>query len=132
MIIPRVQKKKFRVDMAPLIDVVFLLLIFFMLTFAIQGKGMDLSLPQAGSGAGTPDRLPVIKIQKEGPIFLDGRPMNFDSLKAAIQARMKNADQKTVVIEAESEARYELFVRIMDISRKAGVEDFSIISEKFQ
>ena len=38
-------KKRFEIDMAPLIDVVFLLLIFFMLTFAIQGQGLAISLP---------------------------------------------------------------------------------------
>ena len=40
------QKKRFQIDMAPLIDVVFLLLIFFMLTFAIQGQGLAISLPE--------------------------------------------------------------------------------------
>ena len=40
------KKKRFEIDMAPLIDVVFLLLIFFMLTFAIQGQGLAISLPE--------------------------------------------------------------------------------------
>ena len=40
------RKKRFQIDMAPLIDVVFLLLIFFMLTFAIQGQGLAISLPE--------------------------------------------------------------------------------------
>ena len=48
MILMKPRRKISKLDMAPLIDVVFLLLIFFMLTFAIQGQGMDISLPEIG------------------------------------------------------------------------------------
>ena len=44
--IQRTRKRRFRMDMAPLIDVVFLLLIFFMLTFAVLGQAMDVTLPE--------------------------------------------------------------------------------------
>jgi len=132
MIIPRVQKKRFRVDMAPLIDVVFLLLIFFMLTFAIQGKGIDLSLPRGVSETGSTDRPPVIRIQGGDQIHLDSRLVDTESLIAAIRVRVKTMGQKSVVIEAGPGARYELFVQVMDISRQAGVRDFSIVSEDYQ
>ena len=56
------QKKRFEIDMAPLIDVVFLLLIFFMLTFAIQGQGLSISLPE-GEKKQEVEKNIVIKIE---------------------------------------------------------------------
>ena len=63
------KKKRFEIDMAPLIDVVFLLLIFFMLTFAIQGEGLSISLPE-GDKIQEVEKNVVIKIDRNNNLYL--------------------------------------------------------------
>ena len=64
----RPRRKISKLDMAPLIDVVFLLLIFFMLTFAIQGQGMDISLPEGQSADAQTEESLIVKINNDEKI----------------------------------------------------------------
>ena len=76
------QKKRFQIDMAPLIDVVFLLLIFFMLTFAIQGQGLAISLPE-GEETEKVEKDIIVKIDRNNKLYLNDRQIQIDSLGAA-------------------------------------------------
>ncbi|MEC8957391.1 MAG: biopolymer transporter ExbD, partial [Nitrospinota bacterium] len=78
------RRKRFQIDMAPLIDVVFLLLIFFMLTFAIQGQGLAISLPE-GEETEKIEKDIIVKIDRNNKIYLNGRQIEFDSLGAALR-----------------------------------------------
>ena len=127
MIIPKVRRKRFRVDMAPLIDVVFLLLIFFMLTFAMQGTGMDLTLPQ-GSTAGDPvDKPIIVKIGNDSSIQMNSYPVPLELLFEKIKEKAGDGQNKTVVIESSKKARYEIFAQVLDVARQAGIKDFSVV-----
>ena len=77
------QKKRFEIDMAPLIDVVFLLLIFFMLTFAIQGQGLAISLPE-GEETQKVEKDIIVKIDRNNKLNLNGRQIQIDSLKSVL------------------------------------------------
>jgi biopolymer transport protein ExbD len=129
MIISKVKRKRFRVDMAPLIDVVFLLLIFFMLTFAMQGQGMDLTLP---GGSFTSDQVEeplTIKIGNDNSIRVNSHPIPLDSLLDKIKEKVGVGKNKSIVIESGKKARYELFAQVLDVARQAGIKDFSIIRD---
>lgn len=112
--------------MAPLIDVVFLLLIFFMLTFAIQGQGLAISLPE-GEEAEKVEKDIIIKIKQNNTLSLNNSPIQIDSLGAALGESLSRRSDKFVVIDSASKVQYEMFTRVLDISREAGVENFSII-----
>jgi len=120
------KKKRFQIDMAPLIDVVFLLLIFFMLTFAIQGQGLAISLPE-GEEAEKVEKDIIIKIDHNNNLRLNNSPIQIDSLAAALGERLLRRSDKFVVIDSAPKVKYELFTRVLDISREAGAENFSII-----
>ena len=120
------RKKRFQIDMAPLIDVVFLLLIFFMLTFAIQGQGLAINLPE-GEETEKVTKDIIVKIDRNNKLRLNDRPIQIDALGAALgQDLLKRAD-KLVVIDSAPKVKYELFTRVLDVSREAGAENFSII-----
>jgi biopolymer transport protein ExbD len=129
MIISTVKRKRIRVDMAPLIDVVFLLLIFFMLTFAMQGRGMDLNLPEGSSASAQTEKPLVIKLENDNSIRIDSDPVALDMLYEKISEKVKSNQSKTIVIESGRKARYEIFAQALDAARKAGVKDFSIIRD---
>ena len=120
------QRKRFQIDMAPLIDVVFLLLIFFMLTFAIQGQGLAISLPE-GEETEKVEKDIIVKIDHNNKIYLNDRQIEIDSLGAALGEDLSKRSDKMVVIDSGPKVKYELFARVLDVSREAGAENFSII-----
>jgi len=125
LMIPR--RKISKLDMAPLIDVVFLLLIFFMLTFAIQGQGMDISLPEGQSADAQTEESLIVKINNDEKVKINNELVSIESFQETIEQKLNGRIDKTVVIEAQQTTRYELFARILDLSRLAGAEGFSIV-----
>ena len=120
------QRKRFQIDMAPLIDVVFLLLIFFMLTFAIQGQGLAISLPE-GEETEKVEKDIVVKIDRNNKLYLNDRQIEIDSLGVALGENLLRRSDKLVVIDSAPKVKYGLFARVLDLSREAGAEHFSII-----
>ena len=120
------RRKRFHIDMAPLIDVVFLLLIFFMLTFAIQGQGLAISLPE-GEETEKVEKDIIVKIDRNNKLYLNDRQIQIDSLGAALGEDLLRRSDKMVVIDSAPKVKYELFARVLDVSREAGAENFSII-----
>ena len=120
------RKKRFQIDMAPLIDVVFLLLIFFMLTFAIQGQGLAISLPE-GEETEKVEKDIIVKIDRNNKLYLNDRQIQIDSLAAALGEDLLRRSDKLVVIDSAPKVKYGLFARVLDVSREAGAEHFSII-----
>ena len=120
------RRKRFQIDMAPLIDVVFLLLIFFMLTFAIQGQGLAISLPE-GEETEKVEKDIIVKIDRNNKLYLNDRQIQIDSLGAALGEDLLRRSDKLVVIDSAPKVKYGLFARVLDLSREAGAEHFSII-----
>ena len=120
------KKKRFEIDMAPLIDVVFLLLIFFMLTFAIQGQGLAISLPE-GEETQKEEKDIIVKIDRNNNLYLNDQQIEIDSLKSILGEELLSRADKLVVIDSAPRVKYDLFARVLDISREAGAENFSII-----
>ena len=120
--------KRYGIDMTPLIDVVFLLLIFFMLTFAIQGQGLTISLPQ---GAKTEQKNEVkdliVKINQDNSLRLNDKHIMIDSLRDTLEELIQSRSNKLVIIDSGPRVKYGLFAQVLDISREAGAENFSII-----
>ncbi|MBC8282773.1 MAG: biopolymer transporter ExbD [Nitrospinae bacterium] len=119
-------KKRFEIDMAPLIDVVFLLLIFFMLTFAIQGQGLAISLPEGEETQKVEEDI-IVKIDQDSNLLLNDKPIQIDSLGSALVEVLSTRTTKLVVIDSAPKVKYDLFAQVLDVSRGAGAENFSII-----
>ncbi|QPJ64132.1 MAG: biopolymer transporter ExbD [Candidatus Nitrohelix vancouverensis] len=124
------KRKLSKLDMAPLIDVVFLLLIFFMLTFAIQSQGIEISLPQ-GESMEAPKLAPItISMNDSMELRIDDQRVALNELKDTLSAQLKKRDDKRVLIEAHKNTPYEGFAKVLDLSRLAGAEGFSIVKQE--
>ena len=121
------KKQRFKTDMAPLIDVVFLLLIFFMLTFAIPGQGMDLDLPNESSNIISRESQLIVSIDNAGAITINGKPVELESLMEKLSLELKDRNDKSVSIQTDDKTIYDLFVNVLDIARLAGAKEFSLI-----
>ena len=120
--------KRYGIDMTPLIDVVFLLLIFFMLTFAIQGQGLTISLPQgAETEQKNEEKDLIVKINQDNSIRLNDKHIMIDSLRDTLEELVQSRSNKLVIIDSGPRVKYGLFAQVLDISREAGAENFSII-----
>ncbi|MDI6794329.1 MAG: biopolymer transporter ExbD [bacterium] len=117
-------------DIAPLIDIVFLLLIFFMLTanFIMQ-PGIKIALPQAKTSQPQEERI-IVSISEDNRIYLNESQVDIASLEEALRAKLEEAPKKVVVIKADKKIDLGLAVRVMDIAKGAGAEALSISTEK--
>ena len=120
--------KRYGIDMTPLIDVVFLLLIFFMLTFAIQGQGLTISLPQGSETVQkNAEKDLIVKINQDNSLRLNDKHIMIDSLRDTLEELVQSRSNKLVIIDSGPRVKYGLFAQVLDISREAGAENFSII-----
>lgn len=118
------------IDMTPMIDMVFQLLIFFLLTSIFASRPvLDLVLPEAEySKASDQERELHLSIQKGGRIFVNQEEVPMEHLQAALKKRIKKDQRKTVFLSADSDVPFQIFVTVLDIAQDLGLSDLAIVT----
>ncbi len=122
-------------SLTPLIDVVFLLLIFFLVTseFEEEERRLNIVLPTATSASpmtGKPREI-VIDIDAEGLIYLSGQVTNLDELEQLLIAAVaKNPTNQSAVIRADQDTPFQPVVSVMDVCNRSGVTDYSVTTKE--
>ncbi len=117
------------ISLTPLIDVVFLLLIFFLTatTFSREEVEMDLDLPEAASGeAGGGEQTIVINISRDGRLVMNGRDVTEAALRQKLRAAASRNRDRQVLIRGDTEARYGLVAKVFDACLLAKLRSISI------
>ena len=120
------------IDMTPMIDMVFQLLIFFMLTsiFASQPV-LEMVLPSADHTKTHDPEGPIrLAIQKEGRIFVDQEEVPMRGLRSALTRRMEEGRKKAVLLSADQDVPFQAFVNVLDVTRDMGLLDLAIVTRK--
>lgn len=119
-------------NIAPLIDVVFLLLIFFMLSshFVTQ-PGIKITLPTAVTAKLHPEEDVVIYITNNNSLYLNEEEVVLDNLLDRLRLKVKEAKKKTVILKADKKVDLGLAVKVMDIAKQAEAEGL-VISTKIE
>ena len=108
-------------ELTPLIDVVFQLLVFFLLTTSFSLPAVPLALPAARTGQEKQEQgTIVISITREGNIFLGDSLLPEAKIEAVVTQRVRLAPFRPVVVRGDIESRYGLFVKVLDACRRAG------------
>lgn len=120
-------------NLAPMIDVVFLLLIFFMVatTFAQQEKEMSLDLPTAESGdevESAPEEI-VINLMSDGRLRIAGQDVDDEALEALLVRTARSNPETPVSIRGDRDVILQRLVLVMDACRKAGLTDIGIVHQ---
>lgn len=113
-------------DLTPVVDIVFNLLIFFALSlnFAAASRGIDIKLPSASSAKTIRSDQVTVNLTKEGLIYLDDKKITLEQLGPMLKEK---ADKKSlVIIRADSEVEHGKVVRIMDIIKSQDLNRIAI------
>jgi biopolymer transport protein ExbD len=121
-----------RIDLTPMVDVVFLLLIFFMIsTTFVESPGISIKLPEASSQS--IEREPKefkIYLSREGDIYYLDRKISISDYKKLLAEHQSNADNTTILLLADQESRHGKVVTLMDLARDAGFVKLAIATEQ--
>ncbi len=126
----RTRKPKLSIDMAPLIDVVFQLLVFFMLTSTFANPAMKLDLPKAMADDNIPQEHIVVSIDQEGALFLNDTETSMAALKADLQKQFAQSGKNSVHVRGDQNMPYHYFVEVMDVARQAGAQQVNIVHQR--
>ena len=128
MRIQRRNPKKARIEIIPMIDTIFFLLVFFMISTLsmAQYRGMPVNLPQAASGQQAPAESAAITIDKESRIFLNKEEVDQAALGELLHQQLEQNSDLLVVINADDGVEHGRVVEVMDIARGANVARMAI------
>jgi len=118
------------IDMTPMLDIVFIMLIFFIVsTSFIKESGVSVNRPGAKTAQAQPKGHILVAIKPGGEIWVDKHVVDVRALRPMIERLKADQPESGVVIQADEEARTGLLVKVMDQVRLAGVSDISIAAE---
>lgn len=127
----RREKKKPRVEMLPLMDVVFLLLVFFiysMLVMAVH-RGMPITLPASGAAEREPVSALALTVRSDGSLFLDQESLTLEQVAETLRQKMEAAGDgpgPSLQVFGEENLAYQELFRVLDAVKAAGVRKISL------
>ena len=128
------KKKNIEINVAPLIDIVFLLLIFFMLTSEFTDfKTIDMISPNQSSTNIQNNDLPIIiNLSENGLIEIDKIEIKLEDLSETIQMKLMNSKNKKIVISTLNETKINNLIIVVDTVRSLGIENIALITKEIK
>lgn len=118
------------INISPLIDIVFLLLIFFMVTSVfVEETGVEIQRPTAIHAQDLERNSILLAVTAEGEVYFDGRPVPIQQVRGLV-ARLLREQTRPVIIMADEESRSGRLVRVIDECKRAGAEQVSLAAER--
>jgi biopolymer transport protein ExbD len=128
------KRRKPSINITSLIDVMFLLLIFFMVssTFRDESEALDITLPQAGSAATQSLDYFEISVMVDGTMYFEGEEVGEGELREAVEGLIAGNPGARVVLRADAGADFGGVIRAIDIARSAGVVNLIIPTDRLE
>jgi biopolymer transport protein ExbD len=128
-------RRKPDVQMSPLIDVVFLLLIFYAVTTQfVTDERLKLKLPEAktaeAEGVGREEAPPEVKVAADGTVWINDVIVPEDELEAQMKALVERAPDGAVILKGDREADYGVVVKVLDTARAVGANMIQMSAER--
>ena len=119
------------VDISPLIDMVFILLIFFMVTTTfVKDMKLDLERPSAASGTTASTKAIRVFIDQYGEIYVDNQPVRIYSLQSKLRDMLRSSTDKSVLVVTDETVTAKLVLEVVDQTRLAGATDVGVATEQ--
>jgi len=119
------------INMTPMLDVVFILLIFFIVTASfVKEAGIDVNRPSAKTAVKKEKANILVAISENGEVWVDRRQVDVRAVRANIERLHAENPQGSVVIQADKKSTTEILIKVMDSAYQAGVENVSIAAQE--
>ncbi|MCP4896996.1 MAG: biopolymer transporter ExbD [bacterium] len=128
-------KSRPEIQMSPLIDVVFLLLIFYAVTTQfVTDERLKLKLPEAqtaeSTGQGREDAPPVVKVAVDGTVWINDELVPEEQLEQRIKALVEKSPEGAVILQGDKEADYGVVVHVLDLARLVGAKSIQMSAQR--
>jgi biopolymer transport protein ExbD len=122
----RPEKRSLQPDITPLLDIVFQLLLFFILSSVVLEPALHLDLPGSAADHKTAEADMIISMNSEGAIFLNDNPVQRDALESALAALIREKSDAAVLVRGDKGLHYGNFFEVVDAARNAGVKTIGL------
>ncbi|WP_280540170.1 biopolymer transporter ExbD [Chromohalobacter sp. 11-W] len=117
------------INLTPMLDVVFIMLIFFIVTTSfIKESGVEIDRPESSSATARPEAQVMVAITAEDAVWVDGQPV--DAHRVGNEVSSLVSDEGGVVIQADRQSTTGLLIEVMDAIRDAGVENVAVAADR--
>jgi biopolymer transport protein ExbD len=124
------QEDESDINMTPMLDIVFIMLIFFVVTASfVKESGIDVNRPGAVTAERKERASILVAINDRGQIWIDKRQVDIRAVRANIERLLAENPHGSVVIQADEHSQNGILVRVMDAARQAGVDNVSIAAQ---
>jgi biopolymer transport protein ExbD len=115
------------IDMTPMLDIVFIMLIFFIVTTVfVKEAGVEVNKPNGSLSVKPKNANIFIAVTEDGKVWMDKREIDTDSVRANLDRLMAEQPSDVIIIQADKEAEHGLVVEVMDQIKMAGIDRISI------
>jgi biopolymer transport protein ExbD len=120
-----------QIDISPLIDMVFILLIFFMVTTTfVKDMKLDLERPSASSGVSASTKAIRVFIDTEGDVYVDNQQVRIYSLQSKLRDMLRVSTDKSILVVTDENVPAKTVLRVVDQSRLSGATDVGVATEQ--
>ncbi len=120
-----------QIDISPLIDMVFILLIFFMVSSTfVKDMDIDIQRPSAASAEPSSTKAVRVYVDARGEAFLDGQPVRTWMIQSRLRDRLAALSDKTVLVVADAKVPAGKLVEVVDQCRLAGADEVAVATDK--
>jgi len=119
------------VDMSPLIDMVFILLIFFMVSSTfVKDMKLDLNRPGASSASKASSKVIRVYIDNAGDSYIDGQPVKTWAIQGKLRDMLRASTERSVLVVTDDGIEVNKLIEVVDQCRMAGAKDVAVATEK--
>ncbi len=119
------------IDVSPLIDMVFILLIFFMVTTTfVKDMKLDLNRPAAASASKSDSKVVRVYIDNTGAVYIDNQPVQIWAIQSKLRDLLRTATDKAVLVISDETIPVEILIDVVDECRMSGAKNVAVSTSK--
>ena len=127
----REEEEESEINITPMLDVVFIMLIFFIVTATfVKEAGIDVNRPDAATAVKQEKANILIAISANNEVWIDRRQVDIRAVRPIIERMQAENPQGSVVIQADKESKTDTLIKVMDAARSAGVSNIAIAAQE--